>query len=240
MGAWTDLHCHWVSGIDDGARTPEEGAQMLRELQALGFGTVIATPHMRPGMFDNEKANITSAFDEMSTVVAELNGLNLSLACEHYFDDIVYARIAAGEGLPYPGGKAVLLEFWEIQFPTSVIQLLAKMKRSGLLPVIAHPERYRAVWDDPEVLDRLLDNGAVALLDVAALVGKYGRKPRAVAEQLLEDGLYCAGCSDAHRPDDVTLVGQGIELIRSRYGQEEVESLLSTGPASILDGTAQS
>ena len=39
------------------------------------------------------------------------------------------------------------------------------------------------VWEKPEILERLLDQGAMALLDVAALVGKYGRRPQRCAEQ---------------------------------------------------------
>ena len=40
--------------IDDGARTPEDGLAMLRGCSSAGFSTVVATPHMRPGMFDND------------------------------------------------------------------------------------------------------------------------------------------------------------------------------------------
>ena len=47
-----DLHCHFLPGIDDGAPSVAEGVAMLEGLKALGFTRVIATPHMRPGMFD--------------------------------------------------------------------------------------------------------------------------------------------------------------------------------------------
>src|SRR5579862_9514452 len=56
MAGFIDLHCHWVAAIDDGARTFEQGLDMLRRLQSAGFAKVVATPHMRPGMFDNDKA----------------------------------------------------------------------------------------------------------------------------------------------------------------------------------------
>ncbi len=238
MSAWTDLHCHWVSGIDDGARTPQEGAQLLQELQDIGFANVMATPHMRPGLFDNTGDDLRQAYAAMSEFVRGLD-LSLGLSCEHYFDDIVYQRIISDQALPYPGGRAILLEFWEVDFPASVERLLARLKRDGLIPVIAHPERYRAIWNAPQTLDRLFDAGAVALLDVAALAGKYGQQPRRCAEQLLEDGYYVAACSDAHRPADVEQVVQGIDLVRKRYGEAEVERLLNVGPREILAGTAR-
>jgi protein-tyrosine phosphatase len=82
----------------------------------------------------------------------------------------------------------------------------------------------------------LIDSGVAALLDVAALVGKYGREPQRAAEDLLERGLYHAACSDAHRPADVVEVTRGIERVATLYGQEEVDFLLREGPSLILEG----
>jgi protein-tyrosine phosphatase len=72
------------------------------------------------------------------------------------------------------------------------------------------------------------------LLDLAALVGKYGRRPQRCAELLLERGLYHAACSDAHRAEDVAQVAKGIERLRELYGDAEVTALLVDGPREIL------
>ena len=240
MAGYVDLHCHWIPGVDDGARDLDAGAAILRGLAALGFDRVIATPHMRPGMFDNTASQLRSAFEHIQAQLGEHPGLpERGLSSEHFFDDVVFHRIVAGEGLPYPGGAAVLLEFYESSFPLRLDQLLAQIRQRGLTPVVAHPERYRALWDQPDTLERLLDQGAVALLDVAALIGKYGRRPQRCAEQFLERGLYHAACSDAHRPDDVEQVARGIERLRQLYGEEEVVALLTDGPREILAGSAR-
>jgi protein-tyrosine phosphatase len=158
------------------------------------------------------------------------------LASEHYFDDVVYQRLLEGKALPYPGGRAVLLEFYEIDFPPMIARCFAELRRRGLLPVIAHPERYRCLWHSSDALERLVDGGAVALLDTAALVGKYGRQPQRTAESLLEQGLYHAACSDAHRPADADDVARGVARIEELYGADEVEFLFEQGPRSILAG----
>lgn len=236
MGTFVDLHCHYVPGIDDGVRDADEGLALLAALGEAGFERVIATPHMRPGLFDNQREDIERAFAALAPRLAAPGLPATGLASEHYFDDVVYQRLLEGRALPYPGGRAVLLEFYEVDFPPMVTRCFAELRRRGLLPVIAHPERYRCLWQSPETLERLVDSGAVALLDTAALVGKYGKQPQRAAETLLEHGLYHAACSDAHRPSDVAEVARGIARIEELYGEAEVEFLFEVGPRAILAG----
>jgi protein-tyrosine phosphatase len=210
---------------------------MLRGLASIGFSEVVATPHMRPGMFNNTRADLSAAFEKVRSDVEGIEGLpRVTLSSEHYFDDVVFNRIMANEALPYPGGHAILLEFYEIDFPAFVEQRLFDIKSRGILPVIAHPERYRCIWKRPETLERLVDLGSAALLDTAALVGKYGRRPKRCAEELLERGLYHAACSDAHRPADCDKVASGIRVLEKRYGPDEVDLLFRRGPRCLLSG----
>lgn len=236
MPSLIDLHCHYLAGVDDGARDEDEGVRMLEALRELGFEWVVATPHMRPGLFDNEKAGLEHAFAVMQPRLSAPGLPKTSLSSEHYFDDQVFSRIRSGNGLPYPGGKAVLLEFYSVDFPPVVARCFAELRRGGLLPVIAHPERYRCLWDSLEPLERLVDAGAAALLDTAALVGKYGKSPQRAAEAILELGLYHAACSDAHRVADVDDVARGMRRIEQLWGKDERVFLFETGPRALLEG----
>ncbi len=230
-----DLHCHWVAAIDDGAKTPEQGIEMLRRLQTAGFSKIVATPHMRPGMFDNDKAALERAFAAM--IAALPAGLpEVALSSEHFFDDVVFNRLKRGEGVPYPGGKAVLVEFNPQQLPLSLPARLLDLRRAGLHPVIAHPERYAATWKDTESMQPLIDAGACLLLDVCALVGKYGDKPKRAAEKLLEEDAYEAACSDAHRAEDADVTARAIETLRALVGDDETDRLMRRGPEAILRG----
>lgn len=235
-----DLHCHFLPGIDDGAPTVADGIAMLEGLRSLGFTQVVATPHMRPGMFDNEKAALEAAFARFVPQVAGRPVPELLLSSEHYFDERVYTRLLNGEALPYPGGRAVLLEFYEIDFPAYTEERLFDLRRRRLLPVIAHPERYRKFWETPEALERLVDQGVAALLDCMALVGKYGRRPQRAAEELLEQELYQAACTDLHRPADLDTVHKAMALIEKRYGKDEIKFLFEEGPRSLLAGSLPS
>jgi protein-tyrosine phosphatase len=240
---FVDLHCHWIAGIDDGAKTVEASLAMLRGLKRAGFDTVMATPHMRPGMFDNDRPALEAAFEAMGPYLAAEAGLpEVLLSSEHWFDEIVFARLLAGDGLPYPsapGGSApakrgVLVELPPQVFPPRLERRFFDLSRAGLRPVLAHPERYAPVWKDDRCLDPLLDAGACLLLDVCALVGKYGRASQKAAEKLLDDEAYEAACSDAHRPEDTDVVAEAIVQLTKQVGAEETERLLGSGPRGIL------
>jgi len=234
---FVDLHCHWVARIDDGARTDEESLAMLRGLRQAGFDTVVATPHMRPGMFDNDRPMLERAFAAMSAALSGGGQLpDVHLASEHFFDDVVFGRLTTGQGVPYPGGRAALVELGRGALPMMLAHRFFDVKRAGLVPVLAHPERYEPVQKDDTCLDALLDAGAHLLLDVCALVGKYGRSAQRAAEKLLEEEAYEAACSDAHRPSDVDVVVRAIERLEQSVGEAEAARLLSAGPRRILAG----
>lgn len=244
MGSgYIDLHCHWVADVDDGVKNIDDSRALLAGLASAGFRKVVATPHMRPGMFENAKDDLARAYEATTSALARtgLEGLpELALSSEHFFDDVVFDRLMRGEGLPYPGERAVLVELSPRSFPQRLSARFYDLRRKKKLrPVLAHPERYEPVWDDRSVLDPLLDGGAVMLLDVAALVGKYGRAVRKCAEALLEDGYYYAACSDAHSPRDVADVVAGIEALALRVGRDEAQAMLEEGPLAILEGRVE-
>lgn len=238
MSGYVDLHCHWLPGIDDGVTTEREGLDLLRALRGAGFEHVVATPHMRPGMFDNDRAAIEATFGAMAPRVAEAPGMPaVGLAAEHFFDATVFERLLEGRALPYPGGYGVLVELAPERPPLRLVDRFYDLRRKQLRPVLAHPERYAFVAEDPHWLDPLLDGGTLLLLDVAALVGKYGRRAERAAHRLLEGGYYYAACSDSHRPADVEVVARGIDRLRRDAGDEEASFLLSEGPRNVLAGT---
>ena len=238
MSGWVDLHCHYLPGIDDGVRTADEGLRVLGGLFDLGWSQVIATPHIRTAMFDNRAPGLRRAFDELAAIAAGAARMPARRpAGAAMWGGVVWGVIVRGEALPYPGGRAALIEFHYEAWPRNVERRLFEMMVRGVRPVIAHPERYAALFRETEPLDPLLDVGALTLLDLMSLVGRYGERPRRAAERMLEEGAYDAACTDAHRPDDVAIVARSVERLRELVGGEEAELLLGTHPRAILAGT---
>lgn len=240
MSDYVDLHCHYVPGVDDGVDTCEEGVALCQGLSELGYARVVATPHMRPALFDNEAPALRAAFDAFARTAQEQPGMpELGLGCEHFFEDVVLQRLLTDQGLPLPGGHAALIELPERQFPLGLQQRFFELQVRGIRPVLAHPERYREVFRSSEPLDRLADMGVPLQLDLMSLTGKYGRAPRKAAERLLDEGRYYLACSDCHRPKDVPRVAEGIERLHERVGAADAHRLLALHPAALLDGTAE-
>ena len=220
---------------------------MLVALYEVGFSTVVATPHTRTDMFPNDADGLRAAYvATLASVRAVARGPlpAVLLASEHYFDDMIYARIREGKAIPYPPleGQAakrirpILVELPPRAFPAQLQARFFDLRRAGCSVVLAHPERYQPVWDDDRCLDVLIDAGAALLLDVCALVGKYGRTSQRCAEKLLEEGAYSAACSDSHRPEDAAVTERAIARLTELGGEAEVVRLLRDGPMKILEG----
>lgn len=202
---------------------------------------------MRPGMFENTADDVRRAYENTQGARRVRPDLpRTSLGSEHFFDANVVSNILEGKGFPYSEsgptdgverqGGAVLVEFSDLTAVSLIEKQLFQLQTAGFIPVIAHPERYRAVWNDRESIARLVDLGSVALLDISALVGKYGRRAQSAAECLLEDGIYDAACTDSHRPADVDLAEKAMARVQKLYGSEELGLLLGENPRRLLKG----
>lgn len=236
MSDFVDLHLHYVPAVDDGVRTMDETRKMLEGLHALGYVRCVATPHIRSGMFENRKNGLEGGFRAVTEAMAGLTVPALGLASEHFFDDVFWQLFERREVLPYPGENAILIELHPDRWPRGLTERFFQMQVRGLRPMIAHPERYAPLADETDPLDVLLDAGAMTQLDLMSLVGRYGDRPRRVAERMLEEGAYDIACTDAHRPEDVDHVARAIDRLRALVGPDEAHALMSTNPAGVLDG----
>ncbi|MGZ6203065.1 MAG: CpsB/CapC family capsule biosynthesis tyrosine phosphatase, partial [Thermodesulfobacteriota bacterium] len=61
-----DLHNHILYGRDDGAETLEESIRMCRIGYQDGVRTIVATPHILPGIYKNDRSTILSGVVELN------------------------------------------------------------------------------------------------------------------------------------------------------------------------------
>jgi protein-tyrosine phosphatase len=231
-----DLHSHILPGLDDGSPEIESSLAMLRGLSALGFDTVCATPHQKTGQFLPTLEACAQAHQETVARAAE-QGLELTipLAAENMWDETLYQRMENRQIPSYDEGAAFLVEFSPQSLPVGLFQRLFALRRAGKLPVIAHPERYRPLWKDDALVEKLAADCAL-VVDLGAVAGHHGRREAKVARHMLKRGLAHAAASDAHSPGDVRVAAQGMAWIEKKLGARALERFLQVNPATILAG----
>jgi len=232
---YIDVHSHVLPGLDDGSPDAETTSVMLRGLAAIGFERVVATPHQKASQFLPGWDRVTQALE----ATRASSPLPLSLAAENYWDDVFFTRSRDLSFPRYDDGRAFLFELPPEAVPVQLEQSLFQISVKGLLPVMAHPERYRGFWDDRDRLVNLAQSVAL-VVDLGAIAGHHGWRVGRVARALVADGVAHAVASDAHSPGDVRAAAEGIAWIKKKLGPSAVTRLLDDSPRRILAGVMPS
>jgi protein-tyrosine phosphatase len=238
-----DLHTHILHDLDDGARTLEDALEMARAAVAEGVRVMAATPHgSSSNSWNQSRYSVPLLRERLAELRAALAEAGLALevvpGTELYGEPGVVERLRAGELLAYEGVRALLLEFPLNIARGAAEQLIFALQLEGYRVVVAHPERYRFVQDDPNVLLPLVERGALMQLTGDALLGRQGERLRHLAEQLLAHGLIQLIASDAHGPHFDRLPNLGAARARAAelVGPAAAQALTETVPAAILRG----
>ncbi|MBN1774095.1 MAG: protein tyrosine phosphatase [Deltaproteobacteria bacterium] len=230
---FVDLHSHVLPGVDDGAENVAEAVTLARGLRDLGFTCLVATPHMRPGLYDPAPQAVVAALHELRAALGAA-GPRVLLAGEHFLDDEVWMRIGEGLGRPYPNGRAILVEISTIgPGPARLSEQLFRLRVGGLRPVLAHPERCAAFQDDVARIEELRRAGVATALDLTSLVGQGGRGSRRTAERLLELDLFDVACTDLHAERELAEVERAIKRLRRLVGDDGLDRLLHRSPLRL-------
>ncbi len=220
-----DVHTHLIPGVDDGARTIEQSLDVLRRFAAAGVRCVVCTPHL----VASEAAVVpVERYVERHRQLVQLapDGLVIQRGWEIMLDrpgcDLTAPSLALGQS------RAVLVEFPRGTLPTGTTDELARLRRSGIVPVVAHPERY--VGCSARLVREWRAAGAVIQTDAAYLLGDGERG--ALAKQLLGEGLIDLLASDNH--------GDGRTLAAARTWLQEIGArdqamlLTDVNPGALL------
>jgi protein-tyrosine phosphatase len=231
---FVDLHSHVLYGLDDGAPDEKSALAMLDGLASLGITEQCVTPHQKASQY-------LPAWDLVEATLAKLQTVRLPhhpvlrLAAENMWDDVFYQRASAGTIPSYRDSVAFLVEVPRTLLPPSMIDHLFKWRMAGMLPVLAHPERYHALWHDDDLAARLRDHCAF-VVDLPAVGGFHGRREMKAARHLLETGLAAAVATDAHRVGDLQQCAEGLRWIEKKLGHAALVRLFDHAPRAILAG----
>lgn len=228
-----DLHSHILPGIDDGAQTKDDSRAIAREAVADGTSAIAATPHVRddwptsPDVMEAGVAALRSDFESEGIPLHVLRGGEIALDRLPMLSAEDLARFSVGGA-----GRYLLLETPYIGWPLGLERAVHELVRSGLTPLLAHPERNGEVQRDITRIERAVAAGALVQVTAASLDGRLGRGARATADRLLDLGLAHVLASDAHTAD-VREVGlaAAADAVKDR---ELAHYLTEEAPAAIV------
>ena len=196
-----DIHAHIIPGVDDGADSMATAVAMAREAWNSGIRAMVATPHCaKPG----EKSNFYS--QELLRRFAQLQetlwrqkiGLQLYPGMEVFATPELPAQLREGKLISLAGSRYLLIEFYFDESPTFIESSLNAVRSCGLVPVVAHPERYFCVEWEPGLAVRWAEAGCVLQLNRGSIQGKLGQATQKCAWELLEREKAHVVASDAH------------------------------------------
>jgi protein-tyrosine phosphatase len=194
----TDIHSHLIPAIDDGAQTMEDSLQLISQLKALGFTSLITTPHIKTDHYPNNRETITTGLQQLHKALQD-NGIDMPLvaAAEYYIDDY-FMRMLAEKDLLTLRDNEVLIEMSFAYEPVKFFDTLFKIQTVGYRPVLAHPERYLFYHDRMHLYKELKTRGCLLQLNALSVTGYYGKPVKQVAKYLLDEGLYDYCGTDLH------------------------------------------
>lgn len=196
----TDIHCHILPGIDDGAPDADYGAELVMRMSAWGLSRIIATPHVVGEVYENTPESISAALTRLQeSMHAKGIPTTVQSAAEHRLDDLFSRNIIADTLISHPG-KHVLIENSFMQEARDIDSIVIRLTNRGYIPIMAHPERF--VYYHSANLKRyfkLHRLGVRFQVNLLSIAGRYGSEPRHVAERLIEAGIVDFFGTDVHR-----------------------------------------
>lgn len=223
-----DLHTHLLPGVDDGSPSIERSLPVLERFGAEGVEIVVCTPHLQAS------AAATAPRERYAAILADLataataipRAPRLELGWEVMLDEPGAAL--AGFGVAMGASTAILVEFPRTNVPSGGAAELFRLRMSGVVPVLAHPERYWGCTVD--MVREWRHVGAVIQLDAVMLLNPSPAGQ--LARALITGGLVDCIASDNHADSRTMTVAR--KWLDEQGGEEQGLLLTQQNPSRLL------
>ncbi|SHF26920.1 tyrosine-protein phosphatase [Alkalibacter saccharofermentans] len=233
-----DLHSHIIYGVDDGASSFKEALAMVKAASEAGYTDVVCTPHfIADSEFESSAGSNQSVLDEINShLQSEGKPLNLHLGSEIYFDPSSVESLNTKQAATLNKSKYVLVEVprQKMNF-SSLLNYVFQLEIAGYSVVLAHPERYDFVIEDPNHLASLIKRDVIIQMNLLSLTGKYGDQVKKTAKLMLDHNMVHAVATDAHKPQHYHEAIDGLNLLEKQVGSDMFDQLTNYNPGFIIN-----
>lgn len=231
-----DFHTHILPVIDDGSRDIDETLLMLKEAKDAGFDKIICTPHYREEFYQVEIRRKIELFDAVYDFAKqEVPELELYIGNEIMATGSVIRLLETLKASTISGTRYVLFELPMNCNPTNFGNIVYEMRSKGLIPVLAHPERYFFVQHHPGLIYEWIKLGVLMQQNFGSIIGQYGKRAKMIAKKMLKSNSVHFFGSDVHRPNTVYKnMPKSMKKLKRLVGQDELWRLTVTNPSMAL------
>jgi protein-tyrosine phosphatase len=197
-----DIHSHIIPSIDDGSKNMEMTLEMLKNARENGTKEIIATPHY---LLEYGEARIDEVKDYVKEIneILENNKVDIKVYSgqEVYFTERIIEDYIKGNIGTINDSRYMLIEFDMHKFEENAFDILYELQVRDIIPIIAHPERYKIFKEKPEFINAFIDQGYLFQMNAGSIEGKYGESTRKTAKMFLDKNIYNFIGSDAHNSE---------------------------------------
>lgn len=194
-----DIHSHILPGIDDGAKKIEDTLEMLRNAEIEETTDIVATPHYCIGYGEETYANIKNKVKELNGMLnKERINIKIHYGQEVYYSDRLLEDLREGVIGTINGGRYLLIEFNMRELEEALFDVMYELKIKGIIPIVAHPERYSYIQRHPSLIKKFVEEGCLFQLNSGSIEGLHGKESKKCAEFLISKKIYSFIGSDAH------------------------------------------
>lgn len=192
----TDLHSHFIPGIDDGAKDLETSILLIKKMKSLGYKKLITTPHVMSDVYQNTTESILNG---LQIVKKELKNqdidIEISAAAEYYVDFEFEQKISLNNFLTF-GDNYILIELSFVEPPRNLFDTIFKLQIEKYKVVLAHPERYQ--YYNIDDYRELRNRGVLLQINLLSLIGYYSSDIKKKTEKMIREGLVNLVGTDCH------------------------------------------
>ncbi|SOB93555.1 protein-tyrosine phosphatase [Ureibacillus xyleni] len=232
-----DLHSHLLWSADDGPATMEQTIEMLKQAVCEGISEIVATSHFQHPLYS---VDFNEVYQKVNLIQLELikNNIPIKIHLGHEVrlsDNILnlYNQLHIHT---LANSKYMLIELPSNSVPYFTPFMLQKLTFAGITPIIAHPERNRAIYQNPRLLEELIRNGAYTQITAGSIAGLFGRNIQKFSFSLIKANLIHTYGSDAHnlttRP---FLFKEGLRILQKRKLSNYVNLFLENNECVIMN-----
>lgn len=225
-----DIHSHFIYDIDDGAKSITESINILREAKNVGFSVIVATPHLLPGYFSVGQDVIRRKIEIIKEKIKK-EKINIEI----YEGREIYINFELEQIDTLAGSKYALIELPMYSKLNNTDFFVEKLKKQGIRPILAHPERYSFIQNNIEEIDKFINTGWLIQCNYASLIGKYGFKAKSTIKKLLKQDKIDFLASDNHSEKGIyTKMPEIIEKLNKLISKEQFDRITEENGKRVI------